>query len=89
MGVKGLRSIKKFIFSYSVFSFSKVKNTLSGRMAMLLEDKYLLRKRLSEKILLKKLNPRIYPAGNIIRTNLICNFDYGPLKNVCSLLERV
>ena len=56
---------------------------------MLLEDKYLLRKRLSEKILLKKLNPRIYPAGNIIRTNLICNFDYGPLKNVCSLLERV
>ena len=42
--------------AYSVSNFSKVKNTLSGRNAMLLEDKYLLRKReLPEKIVLKQI----------------------------------
>ena len=45
-----------FVFSYSHTNFSKVQNTLSGRKAMLLEDRYLLGKReLQEEIVLKRI----------------------------------
>ena len=49
------------LFSYSLFNFSKVKNILSGRKAMLLEDKFLLRKKnYQKKYYLNKLDPWIY-----------------------------
>ena len=58
------------IVSYSVSNFSRVKNTLSGRKAMLLEDKSLLRnKNYLTKILLKQIETMNIPAGNIIQTS--------------------
>ena len=58
------------IVSYSVSNFSRVKNTLSGRKAMLLEDKSLLRnKNYQTKILLKQIETMNIPAGNIIQTS--------------------
>ena len=49
------------LFSYSLSNFSKVKNILSGRKAMLLEDKFLLRKKnYRKKYYLNKLDPWIY-----------------------------
>ena len=58
------------VFSFSISNFSKVANTLSGRMAILLEDKCLFRKKLPEKILRNKSNPWVYPAGNIIKKHV-------------------
>ena len=49
------------LFSYSLSNFSKVKNILSGRKAMLLEDKFLLRKKnYQKKYYLNKLDQWIY-----------------------------
>ena len=58
------------VFSFSISNFSKVANTLSGRMAILLEDKCLFRKKFPEKILRNKSNPWVYPAGNIIKKHV-------------------
>ena len=55
------------VFSYSVSNFSKVKNILSGREAMLLEDKSLLREeKLQNEIAFKQIFKISLPGRNII-----------------------
>ena len=73
------------VFPYSVSNFSKVKNTPSGREAMLLENKSLLGKKILEKMLLK---------NNISRWKYYTNklnlrFYSRSLKNICFLLQRL
>ena len=55
------------VFSYSICNFSRVKNILSDRKEMLLEDKSLLRKKITR--------------GHIIETNWIHKFASFVLTN--------
>lgn len=50
------------VFSYNVSNFSRVKNILSDKKAMLLEDKSLLRKKLPEEMLLKQTRSMNLPV---------------------------
>ena len=55
------------VFSYSVSNFSKVKNILSGREAMLLEDKSLLREeKLQNEIAFKQIFKINLSGRNVI-----------------------
>ena len=75
------------LFSYSLSKFSKVKNILSGREPMLLEDKYLLRnKNYQKKYHRDKLNPWIYQL-EILYKQVKSAILIRVLKSFCCLLQ--